>query len=332
MKNFKYLLIGLPLTFMASCSSDDNTIEEEPKEYPIIVTATENPLGSTEGAKKGIKRAPIVTTTSLNQFYLFYGGYFNGGENIEYDESIGTFTKQGTQWGSILQWPPEYTGTNDNKVLNFYAFNAGESISGDYGEACIAVLVDQQTSDRQVDLLAAKNSVSYLSGNGVVPLTFDHISAAVQVKLRKTESISGYTVNVSEVILHNIKYNGEYYFDRDTVWNLDDNLTNYTIFAADQSGSLEVSTNYQLLAGEGDYLFLLPQKLTGWNKSAPLKDCYIEINCKIFNSDGYKVGSANEYKSVYLPLDATIKMGMINALNISMGTALRNSDGTKIFQ
>ena len=330
MKNFKYLLIGLPLTFMASCSSDDNTIEEEPKAYPIIVTATENPLGSTEGAKKGIKRAPITTTTSLNQFYLFYGGYFNGGENIEYDESIGTFTKQGTQWGSILQWPPEYTGTNDNKVLNFYAFNAGESISGDYGEACIAVLVDQQTSDWQVDLLAAKNSVSYLSGNGVVPLTFDHISAAVQVKLRKTESISGYTVNVSEVILHNIKYNGEYYFDREDPWVPFDDLTNYTIVAY-QRGGLEVGTNLLPLAGEGEYLFLLPQTLTGWNKSAPLGDCYIEIKCKIFNGEGYKVGSADDDASVYLPLTATIQMGIINALNISMGTALRDSNGNKIF-
>ena len=324
MKNLKYLLIGLPLTFMASCSSEDNTIEEDPKAYPIIVTVTEKPLGNTEGAKKGIKRAPIVTTTSLESFSLFYEG-----EDIGYGSTIGTFKKQGTHWESDQPWPSQYLGINGDKVLNFYAFNAGESYSKQYEEACIYVEVDE-ASDEQVDLLAAKNSVSYQSGNGVVPLTFDHISAAVQVNLRKTETISEYNVNVSEVILHNIKYCGEYYFDREDPWVPFDDLTNYTIVAY-QRGGLEVGTNLLPLAGEGEYLFLLPQTLTGWNKSAPLGDCYIEIKCKIFNGEGYKVGSADDDASVYLPLTATIQMGIINALNISMGTALRDSNGNKIF-
>ena len=122
---------------------------------------------------------------------------------------------------------------------------------------------------------------------------------------------------------------GEYYFDRDDKWELYGTPTDYTITAY-QQGGLEVGTTLQPLADSDDYLFLLPQTLTGWDKTAPLEDSYIEIKCKIFNSDDYKVGGS-DYGSVYLPLDATLEMGMIYSLNISMGTALRDSNGNKIF-
>ncbi len=337
MKTSKHLLLALPLAFVVACSSDsDNDEEYTEKTYPIIVSATERPIANPSAPKNSMRRAPITTTSSLNNFNLF----FWNDDKKEFG-GLGTFSKTSdTHWKGDQNWPDGYTGNDDekDKVLTFYASNAVFQndectfFSND-GEACIDVHVDE-ASNEQVDLLAAKNAVSYSSCGGVVPLEFDHISAAVQVSLCKTDKLSGYTVVVSEVILHNIMCHGEYYFDQD-IWKPYVSeaapLTDYTITAYKQEqGGLTVTTTPQPLAKSGDYLFLLPQTLTGWNKKSPLKDSYIEIKCKIFNSKGNMFDSSDSYGSVYLPLDATLKMGMINSLNISMGTALRDSNGDKI--
>lgn len=335
MKTCKHLLLALPLAFVVACSSDsDNDEEYTEKTYPIIVSATERPIANPSAAQNSMRRAPITTTSSLNNFNLFFWN-----EDIEEFGGLGTFSKTSdTHWKGDQNWPDGYTGTNVGRELTFYASNAVfhndecTFFSKD-GEACIDVHVDE-ASNEQVDLLAAKNTVSYISCNGIVPLEFDHISAAVQVSLCKTASLRDYTVVVSEVKLHNIMCRGEYYFDQDK-WEPYVSeaapLTDYTITAYKQEqGGLVVTDDPQLLAKSGDYLFLLPQTLTGWNKKSPLKDSYIEIKCKIYNSKGNKFGSS-DYGSVYLPLDATLKMGMINSLNISMGTALRDSNGDKIF-
>lgn len=323
MKTSKHLLLALPLAFIVACSSDsDNDEEYTEKTYPIIVSATERPIANPSAPQNSMRRAPITTTSSLKNFNLFFWN-----EDKKEFGDLGTFSKTGTHWVGDQNWPDGYTGNDDSKVLTFYASNAGTLFSND-GEACVDVHVDE-ASNEQVDLLAAKNAVSYSSCGGIVPLEFDHISAAVQVSLCKTASLRDYTVVVSKVILHNIMCQGEYFFDGDVKWDLYGTPTDYTITAYKQGG-LVVTDTPQPLADSGDYLFLLPQTLTGWDKKSPLKDSYIEIECKIYNSDGYKFGSS-DYGSVYLPLDATLKMGMINSLNISMGTALRDRDGNKIF-
>lgn len=324
MKTSKHLLLALPLALVVACSSDsDNDEEYTEKTYPIIVSATERPIANPSAAQNSMRRAPITTTSSLENFNLFFWG-----DDIGFGSAVGTFSKTGTHWVGNQNWPTDYTA-NDSWKLTFYACNAGTSKSKEYGEACIDVHVNEE-SNKQVDLLAAKNAVSYSSCGGIVPLEFDHISAAVQVNLCKTDKLSGYTVVVSEVILHNIMCQGEYFFDREEKWDLYGNPTYYTITAYEQGG-LDVTTTLKPLTDSDDYLFLLPQELTGWDKTSTLNNSYIEIKCKIFNTVvGYKVGSSDSYESVYLPLEATLEMGKINSLNISMGTALRYSNGDKI--
>ena len=62
------------------------------------------------------------------------------------------------------------------------------------------------------------------------------------------------------------------------------------------------------------------------------KSAYLEIKCKIYDGDnGYKVGSVDEYGSVYLPFSATLTAGHIHPFTISIGTAIRDAQGNKIF-
>ncbi len=355
MNCYKFLLIALPLAMILSCSSDDDSEFEQPekKSYPIMMTATERPLADPDAPKGAPSRAPKVTTSTLDEFRVFFWGEDVITEShSHFGSSFLLKRSEDDFWGGLQNWPEGYyeedTPENRDKKLTFYAYNYFDededpddvpNMSAEAGKAVISVVVDAN-SDSQTDLLAGKNIVSYNDHNGIVPMTFDHISAAVQVKLKKTSSLSNYTVNVGKVVLHHILREGEYAFD-DNSWTLsEDDYADYVIAAysdavsqGDDDGDLEIEEGFKLLSKKGDYLFLLPQTLKGWDKNGSPKDSYIEIQCKIYNNtEGYKVGQANEYGSVYLPLGAELKMGYINKLNISMGTALRYENGERVFK
>ncbi len=346
MNCYKFLLIALPLAMILSCSSDDDSEFEQPekKSYPIMMTATERPLADPDAPKGAPGRAPKVTTSTLDEFKVFW-----------FDENSNTFErtgvlmiKDGNIWSGEESWPEYYAFDYPDKDLHFYAYNISGDVAnmspegfGDKGDAAITVKI-MEASEQQTDLLAGKNVVSYNKCNGVIPMTFDHISAAVKVNILKTKSLEGYTVDVREVVLHHIVNQGDYYFEQGEkgTWSLyndkSEYYSSYTILAhkdgastGDQNSEIEVETSPKQLNKDGDYLFLIPQKLTGWDKSSSLSNSYIEIKCKIYNKGSQP--DAN-YQSVYLPLSAELKMGYINTLNISMGTALRDKDGNKIFQ
>ena len=92
-----------------------------------------------------------------------------------------------------------------------------------------------------------------------------------------------------------------------------------------------MTSEKQYLSTDGDYLFLLPQTLTAWGKTGAPANAYVEIECKISQNGTFKVGTASNWGTAYLPLGITIKKGKINPVNISLGTALRNAQGGKIF-
>ncbi len=348
MNCYKFLLIALPLAMILSCSSDDDSEFEQPekKSYPIMMTATERPLADPDAPKGAPSRAPKVTTSTLDEFKVFfYGSDIGFGSDI----LLLKVDSNSKLWKSDQSWPSGYADNqNVTNPLTFYAYNYFDqdegpenktNISSD-GEAIITVDVDDDI-DQQTDLLAGMNVGTFEKyGASGVPMTFDHISAAVQVTLKKTTSLEDYTVIVHDVKLHNIVCKGDYYF-KERKWDLfekgSENEWDYPVTSFNDGG-LEVETSPKLLNKEGDYLFLLPQILEGWTKDkkdeklTDSKYSYIEIKCKIFNdTEGYKVGQATEYGSVYLPLGAELKMGYINKLNISMGTALRNDKGERIF-
>ena len=61
-------------------------------------------------------------------------------------------------------------------------------------------------------------------------------------------------------------------------------------------------------------LMMIPQKLTKWSTYSAgaavsksdadkKKECYLEISMKLKQNDSYLIGSATEYKTVYVPFD-----------------------------
>lgn len=80
--------------------------------------------------------------------------------------------------------------------------------------------------------------------------------------------------------------------------------------------------------GDSDYMFFIPQTITGWSGGsvANTDGAYIEIRCSITK------GNKNyaEDGAVYIPFSAVLEKGFIHRFNIRMGTSLRNAEGLTI--
>ena len=72
----------------------------------------------------------------------------------------------------------------------------------------------------------------------------------------------------------------------------------------------------------------IPQELTAWTVSGAsktkkgaddAKQCYLEISCKIRQSGVYLLGSASEYKTIYVPFGDTWEQGKRHIYTLIFG-------------
>lgn len=189
-----------------------------------------------------------------------------------------------------------------------------------------------ETTYSQKDLLVATQSDTYTHSRGNIGFQFNHACGAVRFSLSKTSGLADYDVRVKSVKIYNIPCSGTYCFD-DGTWAIESDSQYNKLFTLKSYGNdyLTVTSEKQFLSNDGDYLFLLPQTLTAWDKTGAPANAYVEIACKVSRDGQFKVGSASDWGTAYLPLGITIEKGKINPVNISLGTALRNAQGGKIF-
>ena len=319
----KLLLLTTLTTLLAwGCSNEDNEVEEVANARPLIFHVSETPLDNPESA--AARRTAPTTTATFSSFYYRYttGSSLNGEANASKNAS--------NQWtgGS---WP--YVETSI--VVPFYAYanvSTTPTVEIKDGKVYMDFEVDAQT-DSQKDLLVATASDTYENCKGNISFNFSHACGAVRFSISKTTGLSDYTVRVKSVTIYNIPSSGSYCFN-DGTWTIDaEGKKNFSLISYD-SGSMDVTAEKKTyLSGENDYMFLLPQTLTAWGKTGTPTNAYVEIECKIFNGETYKVGGAgtNEWGKAYLPLGIIIEKGKIHPVNISMGTALRDVSGNKYF-
>ena len=185
------------------------------------------------------------------------------------------------------------------------------------------------TADGQKDLLVASESDTYAHSTGNIGFNFNHVCGALWFSMNKSVGLSDYTVMVKTVTLYNIPCVGDYCFN-DGEWDISSNAEdkkNFTIKSYVDGDYMTLELEKQSLSEPNDYLFLIPQKLTGGVPS----NAYVEIECKIYKDGDDRVGNANTWGKAYLPLGIKISQGKINPINISVGTALLNANGNKIF-
>ena len=97
-------------------------------------------------------------------------------------------------------------------------------------------------------------------------------------------------------------------------------VNNANITVNSNTAATDISTSTPMLN--------IPQTLTAWTVSAPnkskleadnAKQCYLEITCKIRQSGVYLLGSASEYKTIYVPFGDTWGAGKRHIYTLIFG-------------
>ncbi len=279
------------------------------------------------------RRLPVATNANLSEFY--YSAVYNSVNYYDVPKSVTEIV--GNKWESEYSWPED---ADDDEVVDFYAYANLDAETddvfaiNDYGRPYINFVTDETVTELK-DFIVAKASDSYSNSQGQISLRFWHACGALKFYISKTDKLSNYTVKVQKMVLHNIPCSGEYY-PNENIWfvyrDKPEDFKEFTVNAGEPDDAVEVGTEQTLIGKTDDYLFLLPQTLTPWDKGATLKDAYVEIVCKIYDeNNNYKVGTAADWGWAYLPLNLTIQQGYITPVHISMGTALRDGGGNKLF-
>ena len=325
----KAVLIPAVIAVMVAggCSSDDDNDEIQSHAVTLKFQVSEAPLENPE-APAASTRTAETTTASFESFNF---RYVVDDELSNLDVSATKNERDGL-WTASSGWPRT---DDDNTLVSFYAYantDNSSSVSKDNNKVYLNFTVDETTSHTK-DLLVATASDTRSHSNGVIGFRFSHACGALRFSLSKTSGLKDYTVLVKSVIIHNIPSSGRYCFN-DGTWTFYTDVNDkkdFTIKSYDGNAYLEVRADKEYLSDEGDYLFLLPQELTAWNKSGAPANAYVEIVCKISIGGNYVVGGADSWGNAYLPLNINIAQGKINPVHISMGTALRKSDGSMYF-
>ena len=318
---------------------------------PMSINVSGEALEDNAHAAGAMRRIPPTTTNTLDKFYLNYV-YDNGnvvvGEPELYTDNVeeGEWLVSTTTYPGTGGWP--FLAPNETPVT-FYAYANVDVDTEDYdnnmffldddsNQPYIIFGMDQYARSLN-DLLVAQATDSWANCGGRLNLSFEHACAALEFYISKTPSLDDYIVDVNNVKIHNVPSVGLYYFNSGNWEAMTDYVEKYTVYALDND-ALTVKNDADgkdLLIGEGDYMFVIPQQLTPWDKNGSPLDSngtYIEITCKISKEGEYVLGGEDEddWGKAYLPFEANLLKGRIQPFTIKMGTALRDVSGNRIFQ
>ena len=154
--------------------------------------------------------------------------------------------------------------------------------------------------------------------NGTMPvqMNFKHILSQVVFKAKTTSSIL--EVDVKSVKIHNFVHSGTFTLPagEPAMSNWSTSPDEAVSIATVKFNAANVKTNNAVvnLSDMNSPMMLIPQKLTKWStysagkavskhEADNAKECYLEISMKLKQNDSYLIGSAAEYKTVYVPFD-----------------------------
>ena len=326
-------LFPLPLLaaslLVASCSSDDSNSPnqqpdpEQPASRPIYVEVSENQIVNTAEAPQ-MTRAAITELSTLKKFKM---AAYNG-------DVLDVFKvkKETGNWVVNGDWPP----VPNNSSVTFYAYNGdfSDDFKDDYnigvdfyynsGNPYISFKVEEGANDQQ-DLLVAKTATTFDANNGMVILTLDHACAALDFTIALSENAAAKdkTVVMKSATLYNVKNKGNYYYNANEgkgAWSelKAEGTVSYTLEST--SGTSLSTTPHRLAC---NYIFMIPQTLTAWNKSDATDGTYIDVVLSVSGGGGDK--------TVRFPFPKELKAGDYYPIDIKIMAGAKDIDGHRIF-
>ena len=316
------------------------------EEIANVETSSRNAIGFNVLSNAAETRATPTTPSNLTRtdFDVFAftanGTAFMGKVDTEYGHDGVNIVYKDNKWdyknaNDLRYWPSE--------ALDFYAFNPG-TVSDDMlpnymWEASGTVqkirytCIDEYgagTHENYDVMYAIAKGQTKDSNNGKVKFNFKHILS--QVVFKAKTQYDNMQVNIKEIKIHNIKMGGVFTLpaaaDGTGSWTPSD-LSGQNAFTVVKNANITVNSNTEAIdISTNTPMLNIPQTLTAWTVSAPnkskleadnAKQCYLEISCKIQQSGVYLLGSASEYKTIYVPFGVVWEPGKRHIYTLIFG-------------
>ena len=325
-------------TLLMGCSDE---------EIANVETSSRNAIGFNVLSNAAETRATPTTPDNLKNtdFDVFAftgdGTAFMGKVDTEFGHDGVNIVYNNGKWdyknaSDLRYWP---TG-----ALDFYAFNPG-TVSEDMmvfysweatkdvqkiSYTCMDEYGAGTHANYDVMYAMAKGRTKDMN-NGVVKFNFKHILSQVVFKA-KTE-YDNMQVDIKEIKIHNIKFAGAFTLpataEETGSWSSSD-LTHSFPFTVVKDKSIMVNGNATVTDISTETPMLnIPQELTAWKVSETgtktkeqadnEKQCYLSITCKIRQNGAYLLGSASEYKTIYVPFGDTWVAGKRHIYTLIFG-------------
>ena len=317
------------------------------EEIANVETSSRNAIGFNVLSNAAETRATPTTPSNLTStdFDVFAftadGTAFMGKVDTEYGHDGVNIVYKDNKWdyknaNDLRYWPSE--------ALDFYAFNPGtvsedmlafyrweaSGTSQKISYTCIDEYGAGTHANYDVMYAIAKGQTKD-SNNGKVKFKFKHILS--QVVFKAKTQYDNMQVDIDVIKIHNFKFAGAFTLpaaaDGTGSWSSSDLafphaftvVKNANITVNSNTEATDITTNTPMLN--------IPQELTAWKVSETAtkskleadnaKQCYLEIACKIRQSGAYLLGSASEYKTIYVPFGDTWEQGKRHIYTLIFG-------------
>lgn len=327
MKIGKILAVAAVATVFASCSNEEELANVGKSESNAIRFAGISGLSDTRATP--INTANLTTTNFEVMAFmsadnaLFMGGkhelgHSDQGVKIVYNTSAWDYADKDQQ----AYWPT--AGDVDfyavspammNDLIPYFGYDMTSA-----AKTIIYTTFDEYGSSRSTianqDVMYAVAKGRNKTNNGTTPvqMNFKHILSQVVFKAKTTSSIL--EVDVENVKIHNFAVGGKFTLPEEdpkmSDWTHSPLMGVYTV----KLNAANVKTNDAVvdLSDMNSPMMMIPQPLTKWStysagtavpkhEADTKKECYLEISMKLKQNDSYLIGSAAEYKTVYVPFD-----------------------------
>ena len=318
------------------------------EEIANVETSSRNAIGFNVLSNAAETRATPTTPSNLTStdFDVFAftadGTAFMGKVDTDFGHDGVKIVYKNGKWdyddaNDLRYWPTE--------ALDFYAFNPG-TVSEDMivfysweatkdvqkiSYTCMDEYGSGTTHANYDVMYAMAKGQTKDMNNGIVKFNFKHILS--QVVFKAKTQYDNMQVDIDVIKIHNFKFAGAFTLpaaaDGTGSWSSSDLafphaftvVKNANITVNSNTEATDITTNTPMLN--------IPQELTAWKVSETAtkskleadnaKQCYLEIACKIRQSGAYLLGSASEYKTIYVPFGDTWGAGKRHIYTLIFG-------------
>ena len=343
MKKSTVMLGAIFGTLLMGCSDE---------EIANVETSSRNAIGFNVLSNAAETRATPTTPDNLKNtdFDVFAftgdGTAFMGKVDTEFGHDGVKIVYKNGKWdynnaSDVRYWPTE--------ALDFYAFNPG-TVSEDMmvfysweatkdvqkiSYTCMDEYGAGTHANYDVMYAMAKGQTKDMN-NGIVKFSFKHILS--QLVFKAKTQYDNMQVDINMIKIHNVKMGGFFTLpataDGTGSWSdpadLPSEVSGLGKFTVVKDVNITVKSNTIATdISTTTPMLNRPQELTAWKVSETAtkskleadnaKQCYLEIACKIRQSGAYLLGSASEYKTIYVPFGDTWVAGKRHIYTLIFG-------------